>query len=82
MIEEAVDKKMEREEYVYLIEEVMAENPQVVEDVRKGRVGKVKFLVGMGLRKARERSVGGVEPRDLEEVLGQRISAGDLEGAR
>ena len=77
MIEEVAGKKVEKEGYAKLVEEVLSENSQVVEEVRKGKVGKIKFLIGMGLRKARNKGEGGVEPKVLEEMLKERISAGE-----
>ncbi|SMR56273.1 unnamed protein product [Zymoseptoria tritici ST99CH_1A5] len=62
------------EEYVALAKEILAENDGVVEmvrkDAKKGKEGKLMYLVGQMVRKGEE---GTVEPERAKEVLGELI---------
>ncbi|MFA5877626.1 MAG: Asp-tRNA(Asn)/Glu-tRNA(Gln) amidotransferase subunit GatB [Candidatus Paceibacterota bacterium] len=52
-----------------IADEVMAENPQVVADLKAGKLGAVKFLLGAGMKKSK----GSVNPTELEKILKAKL---------
>ncbi|MBP6946226.1 MAG: Asp-tRNA(Asn)/Glu-tRNA(Gln) amidotransferase subunit GatB [Candidatus Pacebacteria bacterium] len=54
-----------------IADEVMAENPQVVLDLKTGKLGAVKFLLGAGMKKSK----GSVNPTELEKIILEKLAA-------
>ena len=55
-----------------VVDEVIAENPDAVENFRKGKEAALKFLVGQVMRKSKGRA----NPQTAAELLKQRLAAG------
>lgn len=53
-----------------IADEVMAENPQVVADLKAGKLGAVKFLLGAGMKKSK----GSVNPTELEKIILEKLA--------
>ncbi len=51
------------------VDETIAENPQAVEDYKKGKEASLKFLIGMVMR----RSKGKANPQMVEEILNKKL---------
>ena len=59
-------------EIASVVAEVIAENPDAVENFRKGKEAALKFLVGQVMRKSKGRA----NPQTAAELLKQRLAAG------
>lgn len=75
MIQASQTSDLDEEGYRALAQRVVEANESVVREIRKGREGKVKFLVGCMMREGRQggdREGGGngsVQPQEAERVL-------------
>lgn len=66
-------RPMSKDEYVALAKEVLEGNEKIVDEVRKGKTGKLKFFVGQMVRHGDEGRVEALEAeRVLRETLGLR----------
>ncbi len=52
-----------------IVDEVLAANPKVVEDLRAGKEAALQFLIGQGMRLSK----GAANPAQLKEVITKRV---------
>ncbi len=58
-----------KEEMSFLVKEIISENPEVVEDYRKGKESALQFLIGQGMKKSK----GSANPQVLKKLFENTI---------